>query len=280
MILKIVILFGIMSNKEEGVLMSKKDTKYVDVHSMLKAAGKTMFIKFYNDLKDFSLSDKYLCEKVYKESPTAKSPNQRYKVPRAREVFRTNQQIEALELIIRSEKLPADIIAEAKRLLEVELCLVESNEDSSFVNEFNNEFDSKNSDEPFEYNNTPEKPREKSKNSSYVYPRSKKVAFNALKKANFLCEMDSSHDVFMRKNADITYTEPHHLVPLSAQDKFPDVNLDREQNIVSLCSACHNQLHYGKDFENILKPLYKDRKELLKLIGINISYEQLRTYYI
>ena len=77
-----------------------------------------------------------------------------------------------------------------------------------------------------------------------------------------------------------TYTEPHHLVPLSAQDKFPDVNLDREQNIVSLCSACHNQLHYGKDFENILKPLYEERKELLKLIGINISYEQLRTYYI
>lgn len=269
-----------MSNKEEGVLMSKKDTKYVDVHSMLKAAGKTMFIKFYNDLKDFSLSDKYLCEKVYKESPTAKSPNQRYKVPRAREVFRTNQQIEALQLIIRSEKLSADIITEAKRLLEVELSLVESNEDSSFVNEFNNDFSIENFSKPFEYNNTPEKPREKSKNSSYVFPRSKKVAFNALKKANFLCEMDSSHDVFMRKNADITYTEPHHLVPLSTQNEFPDVNLDREQNIVSLCSACHNQLHYGKDFENILKPLYEERKELLKLIGINISYEQLRTYYI
>ena len=62
MILKTVLLFGIMSDKEEGVLMAKKDTKYVDVHSMLKAAGKTMFIKFYNDLKDFSLSDKYLCE--------------------------------------------------------------------------------------------------------------------------------------------------------------------------------------------------------------------------
>ena len=129
MIFKTVLLFGIMSNKEEGVSMAKKDTKYVDVHSMLKAAGKTMFIKFYNDLKDFSLSDKYLCEKVYKESPTAKSPNQRYKVPRARDVFKTNQQIEALELVIRSKKLSADIIAEAKRLLEVELCIVESNED-------------------------------------------------------------------------------------------------------------------------------------------------------
>lgn len=260
--------------------MVKKDTKYVDVHSMLKAAGKTMFIKFYDDLKDFSLSDKYLCEKVYKESPTAKSPNQRYKVPRAREVFRTNQQIEALELIIRSKKLPVDIIEEAKRLLEIELSLVESNEDSSYVNEFNNVFDLEDLSESFEYNNTPEKPREKSKNSSYVYPRSRKVAFNALKKAQFLCEVDLSHDVFMRKNSETTYTEPHHIVPLSAQDDFPDVNLDREQNIVSLCSHCHNLLHYGKEFEIILKPLFEDRKELLAKIGIDITYDKLLSYYI
>lgn len=258
----------------------KKDTKYVDVHSMLKAAGKTMFVTFYNDLKDFSLSDKYLCEKVYRESPTAKSPNQRYKVPRAREIFRTNQQIEALEIVIQSEKLSEKIRLEAERLLDIERSLVHINEDSTFVNEFNDGFDCRDATLPFEYNNAPEKPREKSKSSSYVYPRSRKVAFNALKKASFLCEVDSSHKVFLRKQSDVTYTEPHHLVPLSAQDKFPDVNLDREQNIVSLCSNCHNQLHYGKDFESILKPLYEERKELLMLIGIDISYEQLRTYYI
>ena len=269
-----------MSNKEEGIFMAKNDTKYVDVHSMLKAAGKTMFIKFYNDLKDFSLSDKYLCEKVYKESPTAKSPNQRYKVPRAREVFRTNQQIEALKIIIHSKKLSSEIIEEAKRLLEVELSLVESNEDSSFINEFNNGFDLENSAESFEYNNAPEKPREKSKNSSYVYPRSRKVAVNALKKAQFLCEVDPSHNVFIRKKTEATYTEPHHLVPLSAQKDFSDINLDREQNIVSLCSHCHNLLHYGKEFDTILKPLFERRVDLLKAIGINITYEQLRAYYI
>lgn len=269
-----------MSNKEEGALMVKKDTKYADVHSMLKAAGKTMFIKFYSDLKDFSLSDKYLCEKIYKESPTAKSPNQRYKVPRAREVFRTNQQIKALELVISSKKLPSEIVAEAKRLLEVELSLAESNEDSSFVNEFNNGFRFEDSSNPFEYNNTPEKPREKSKYSSYVYPRSKKVAFNALKKAQFLCEVDPSHDVFVRRKSETTYTEPHHLIPLSAQEDFPGTNLDREQNIVSLCSYCHNMLHYGKDFRIILKPLFENRKELLEKIGIVITYEQLESYYI
>lgn len=259
--------------------MVKKDTKYANVNSMLAAAGKTMFIRFYDDLKDFSLSDKYLCEKIYRESPTAKSPNQRYKVPRAREVFKTNQQIEALQLIIRSKKLPSDVIVEAKRLLELELSLVESNEDSAFVNEFNNNFSTENFLEPFEYNNKPEKPREKPKNSSYVYPRSKKVAFNALKKAHFLCEFNPSHNVFLRKKSETTYTEPHHLIPLSAQADFPGVNLDREQNIVSLCSHCHNLLHYGKDFDEILKPLFESRIEYLKIIGLNISYEQLRVYY-
>ena len=64
------------------------------------------------------------------------------------------------------------------------------------------------------------------------------------------------------------------------QKDFPDVNLDREQNIVSLCSHCHNLLHYGADIDSVLYKLYTDRKDLLKLIGIEISYEDLRKYYM
>ncbi len=259
--------------------MTKRDTKYVDVDSMLKAAGKAMFVRFYKYLKDFSLTDKYLCEKIYKESPTAKSPNQRYKVPRAREIFRTNQQIKALEIVICSKKLSDDIIAEAKKLLEFELSVLESNEDRLFVDEFNKEFALEDIISDFEYNNNPEMPKLKSKNSSYTYPRSQKVALNALKKANFLCEIEPTHKLFVRKKSETTYTEPHHIIPLSAQADFPDVNLDREQNIVSLCSHCHNLLHYGKEFEKILKVLYVRRIKFLNDIGIYISYEQLYGYY-
>lgn len=97
--------------------------------------------------------------------------------------------------------------------------------------------------------------------------------------AKYLCEVDNAHFIFRRKNATTTYTEPHHLVPLSAQKYFPDVNLDREQNVVSLCSNCHNNLHYGADIDEILKPLYEMRKELLQKIGIDISYKQLKNYY-
>lgn len=49
------------------------------------------------------------------------------------------------------------------------------------------------------------------------------------------------------------------LVPLAYSDKF-NVSLDVEENLVSLCSNCHNNLHYGKDFESLLKKLYKDSK--------------------
>ncbi len=261
-------------------MSNNKDTKYIDVHSMLKAVGKTTFINFYYDFKDLSLSDKFLCEKIYKESPTAKSPNQRYKVPRARKIFQTGQQIEALKIIIESsKKLPNSIIEKAKSILSKELLLLETNIDDLFLNEINIDFLSNDFGTHFEYNNNPEKPREKSKVSSYVYPRSKKVAYNSLKKAKYLCEVDLSHKVFRRKNSDINYTEPHHLIPLSAQRDYPEINLDREQNIVSLCSHCHNLLHYGSDIDSVLKPLFLQRKDLLRKIGISITYETLRAYY-
>ena len=115
--------------------------------------------------------------------------------------------------------------------------------------------------------------------SAYAYPRSKKVANNALKHAHYLCEVDASHMVFVRKNSDKNYTEPHHIVPLSAQEDFPEANLDREQNVVSLCSHCHNLLHYGADIDPVLLPVYTERKELLEKIGVVVSYEELKKYY-
>lgn len=110
------------------------------------------------------------------------------------------------------------------------------------------------------------------------YPRCPKVARNALAIAEHKCEVDREHKVFIRRNSKYYYTEPHHLVPLSTHERF-DVSLDVEENIVSLCSHCHNLLHYGADFEEVLKRLYEERKALLESVGIVISYEELRNLY-
>ena len=72
--------------------------------------------------------------------------------------------------------------------------------------------------------------------------------------------------------------EPHHLVPLTYSSEF-DVSLDVEENIVSLCSNCHNNLHYGKGYEELLTILYKEREKLLKQVGITITIKRLIEMY-
>lgn len=121
--------------------------------------------------------------------------------------------------------------------------------------------------------------------SGTKYPRDIKVAKNALKLANFKCEGvnkekgEKEHFVFARKaDPEITYTEPHHLIPLSNHKDFEN-SLDVEANIVSLCSNCHKLIHYGKDYKQLLEILYEQRKDKLKEAGIEVSWEQLLSYY-
>lgn len=108
--------------------------------------------------------------------------------------------------------------------------------------------------------------------------RSRQVAENALCIAEFKCEIDKEHPTFIRKRLNLPYTEAHHLVPLGYSECF-DWSLDVEENVVSLCSTCHNQIHYGKDAEVLIKKLYASRKELLKQAGIVLSEQELLEMY-
>lgn len=112
------------------------------------------------------------------------------------------------------------------------------------------------------------------------YPRDSAVAARALKKAGYVCEVDSKHPSFTRKSDGENYTESHHLIPISAYKDF-QYCLDREENICSLCSNCHNCLHYGADSERegILRGLYEERRELLSKVGLSIDFQKLKTYY-
>lgn len=112
-----------------------------------------------------------------------------------------------------------------------------------------------------------------------TYPRDPKISRNALIKANHLCEYDSTHPTFIRKRSNDNYTEPHHLIPMCFQDKFPQNSLDTEANIVSLCSNCHNRIHYGKDAPVLLKKLLADRKKYLEKLDIKIDEKQLLKLY-
>lgn len=126
------------------------------------------------------------------------------------------------------------------------------------------------------------KPKEKEApiytNGYKIYPRNKQIAINALAHAQYECEIDKNHPTFIRKASNKKYTEPHHLVPMAFSDEY-DVSLDVEENIVSLCSNCHNQIHYGKEADMLLRKLYQERKDVLENVGIVITLEQLLSMY-
>lgn len=115
-------------------------------------------------------------------------------------------------------------------------------------------------------------------NSKKKFKRNGMVAYKALKRANFCCEIDSEHPSFIRRKTKKNYTEPHHLIPMEFQDQF-EHSLDVVANIVSLCSNCHNHIHYGEGSTELITKLLQNRKKDLALSGIDISPEDLLILY-
>jgi predicted HNH restriction endonuclease len=99
-----------------------------------------------------------------------------------------------------------------------------------------------------------------------VPARNKQKSEHALVRAKFKCEI-GNHETFLRKKNLLPYTEPHHLIPLQYDNQFV-YSLDVEANIVSLCSNCHNKIHYGADIEQMLRQLWEQRREELEAAGL------------
>lgn len=116
------------------------------------------------------------------------------------------------------------------------------------------------------------------RNGEKYYPRTAKYSMEALALANYSCEYCAEHKSFEKASDGRRYTEAHHLIPLSRYGEFQE-SLDNPANIVSLCSECHNRLHYGKDKEEMLKTLYEQRKDRLKKAEIEVDFDKLLGFY-
>ncbi|MDD7578231.1 MAG: HNH endonuclease [Elusimicrobia bacterium] len=114
----------------------------------------------------------------------------------------------------------------------------------------------------------------------YVYPRDIRKKANAIRKANFLCGISNNHPLFKSRTTHQNYVEGHHLIPLKQWDNFL-FSLDVEANIVVLCPHCHKMLHHGtkEDIRPLLDLLFQKRKQALADKGIQLTWEQLCSYY-
>lgn len=134
-------------------------------------------------------------------------------------------------------------------------------------------------DEGFDYKRKKEKrPDPVYKKGQEIPQRNRQKAMNALAHAHFKCENDNTHQTFISKRTGRNYVEAHHLVPMNYWKRF-NCDIDQEENIVSLCSNCHSEIHHGRDARDLIKKLYDKRKELLKDIGVQITLEELFDMY-
>lgn len=115
--------------------------------------------------------------------------------------------------------------------------------------------------------------------NSFKYKTNPRISKTALEIANHICMGDHNHITFISKLGK-PFMEAHHLIPMSAQKDF-SVNLDRIENIVSICPICHSAIHLGDDATRLelLKKLYDLKEKELKSVGINISFGELFTKY-
>lgn len=105
------------------------------------------------------------------------------------------------------------------------------------------------------------------------------LARKALAAANFSCELKPNWPSFKVSSTGNWFVEAHHLIPLSRQSLFGDVNLDTVENICVLNPTCHRMIHFAglETIEQDLLKLIQKRSALLDRLGI--IKDDVLTYY-
>lgn len=113
-----------------------------------------------------------------------------------------------------------------------------------------------------------------------AWPRDPKIGADAIRQAEYKCELDESHKSFLHAKGNHQYMEAHHLIPMRAQEALSN-DLDTQSNIVSLCPNCHRAIHHAnKELRhNLVGILYEKRVEKLKGVGIEWQIDKILGYY-
>lgn len=110
-------------------------------------------------------------------------------------------------------------------------------DDLEFQNEIQN-------DVPVDFEDQPEEiPGTNNSRTNQSIKRNPQKAINALKYANYKCEINPEHKSFISGSTGKEYVEAHHIIPLSQQCNYKK-SLDVEANIVALCPNCHKKIHH------------------------------------
>lgn len=168
------------------------------------------------------------------------------------------------------KKIKHNFANELEEITEDELY---QNEIQSVSSYFNSDLD----------NSINRKPELKTNGNNKRYKTDPRIAKTAIEASEFICEygkiIKEPHKTFKSKNGNY-YMEGHHLIPMKAQKDYA-INIDRPENIISLCPICHRAIHNACNPEKlkILKTLFEIREKKLESVGLKINFEDLYNKY-
>gem|GEM_PF-1805572 len=135
-------------------------------------------------------------------------------------------------------------------------------------------------------------------NTSPQVKRDYQEKIRVLEKSGDKCALDGFQGqkcvTFEKRNvlpgsSNKNYLEAHHLIPLFILKNIAKINLndfdysnlDTAENMVCLCSNCHNKIHYGKyeEVELMVESLYEQKIQDLKSKNLNIDIGNLLEMY-
>jgi len=113
------------------------------------------------------------------------------------------------------------------------------------------------------------------------YKTNPRISKSVIEKIGYKCQIDNTHTTFYTTK-NILFAEAHHLIPMSFQKHFLPINLDRKENIISLCPTCHRAIHLGnkKEKEERLKILFEIKQKELKDVRLEIDLKKIISLYI
>lgn len=102
------------------------------------------------------------------------------------------------------------------------------------------------------------------------YHRDPALARRRFRQASYQCEFDPDHRLFTGRVTRQPFLEPHHLVPVSLQARYPRP-LDHLDNIFALCPHCHRAVHHAETslVTEIITTLAIRRGHVCQRLGIS-----------
>lgn len=115
--------------------------------------------------------------------------------------------------------------------------------------------------------------------SALQYQRDPAVARRRFKLADYRCEYNPKHELFVARATGKNFLEPHHLIMVSLQKRFPKCNLDVVDNIFALCPWCHRAVHHAERplVTKIVTTLLERRSTVCERLSLSMD-DVLRLY--